>query len=65
VIAVAAARKDVRRQRNDLSRAVTAIARLDLSPAVFKTCPWQPRELIETGLRHGSAAARRRCEMSS
>jgi hypothetical protein len=29
----------------------TAVAELDLPPAVFKTCPWQPRELIETGLR--------------
>ena len=24
---------------------------LDLPPAVFKTCPWQPRTLVETGLR--------------
>ena len=22
-----------------------------MPPAVFKTCPWQPRELVETGLR--------------
>jgi hypothetical protein len=29
----------------------TAVAGLDLPPAVFKTCPWQPRELVETGLR--------------
>lgn len=29
----------------------TAVADLDLPPAVFKTCPWQPRALIETGLR--------------
>jgi hypothetical protein len=29
----------------------TAVAELELPPAVFKTCPWQPRELIETGLR--------------
>jgi hypothetical protein len=29
----------------------TAVANLELPPAVFKTCPWQPRELIETGLR--------------
>jgi hypothetical protein len=27
------------------------VANLELAPAVFKTCPWQPRELIETGLR--------------
>lgn len=29
----------------------TAVADLELPAAVFKTCPWQPRELIETGLR--------------
>jgi hypothetical protein len=28
------------------------VAALDLPPAVFKTCPWQPRELVEAGLRH-------------
>ena len=27
------------------------IAGLELPEAVFKTCPWQPRELVETGLR--------------
>ena len=27
------------------------MADLDLPPAVFKTCPWQPRSLVETGLR--------------
>jgi hypothetical protein len=27
------------------------VADLELPAAVFKTCPWQPRELIETGLR--------------
>ncbi|WP_019973448.1 hypothetical protein [Mycobacterium sp. 141] len=27
------------------------IADLELPEAVFKTCPWQPRELVETGLR--------------
>jgi hypothetical protein len=27
------------------------VADLELPPAVFKTCPWQPRDLIETGLR--------------
>ncbi len=32
-------------------RAYAAVAQLDLPPAVFKTCPWQPRELIDTGLR--------------
>lgn len=29
----------------------TAVAELELPPAVFKTCPWQPRELIDAGLR--------------
>lgn len=29
----------------------TAVAGLKLPPVVFKTCPWQPRELIDTGLR--------------
>jgi hypothetical protein len=28
-----------------------AVAELELPPAVFKTCPWQPRELVDTGLR--------------
>ena len=27
------------------------VAALELPEAVFKTCPWQPRELIVTGLR--------------
>lgn len=27
------------------------VAALALPDAVFKTCPWRPRELIETGLR--------------
>jgi hypothetical protein len=27
------------------------VADLELPAAVFKTCPWQPHELIETGLR--------------
>jgi hypothetical protein len=34
-----------------MSRVNTAAASLQLPPAVFKTCPWQPRALIETGLR--------------
>jgi hypothetical protein len=33
------------------SRSWTAVDELELPAAVFKTCPWQPRELIETGLR--------------
>ena len=36
---------------DQLERASVAAADLELPPAVFKTCPWQPRELIETGLR--------------
>ena len=43
----------MRRGRDDhFARASAAAADLELPPAVFKTCPWQPRELIETGLRH-------------
>jgi hypothetical protein len=34
-----------------LNRLATVVDSLELPPAVFKTCPWQPRELIETGLR--------------
>ena len=42
----------MRRRRGDrFDRAYTAVADLDLPPAVFKTCPWQPRTLVETGLR--------------
>ena len=43
---------NVRRRREDrYSRARVAAAELDLPAPVFKTCPWQPRELVETGLR--------------
>ena len=43
---------DVRRRRGDgFDRVCAAVAGLDLPPAVFKTCPWQPQALIETGLR--------------
>ena len=40
-------------QRRDggLERSYTTVAELELPPAVFKTCPWQPRNLIKTGLR--------------
>ena len=34
-----------------MDRSYAAAAELELPPAVFKTCPWQPRELVETGLR--------------
>jgi hypothetical protein len=36
---------------NSIDRANVEVAALDLPPAVFKTCPWQPRELVEKGLR--------------
>jgi hypothetical protein len=36
---------------NSIARANAVVATLDLPPAVYKTCPWQPRELVETGLR--------------
>jgi hypothetical protein len=37
--------------RDRSERAYAAVAELNLPPAVFKTCPWQPRALVETGLR--------------
>ncbi|WP_308165380.1 MULTISPECIES: hypothetical protein [Nocardia] len=39
------------RRRIDLGEVDRAVAALELPEAVFKTCPWQPRELVETGLR--------------
>jgi hypothetical protein len=41
----------LRRREDRLDRVGTAVADLELPSAVFKTCPWQPRSLIETGLR--------------
>ncbi|MFI5782119.1 hypothetical protein [Nocardia sp. NPDC051570] len=38
-------------RRVDLDRVQRAVDALRLPEAVFKTCPWQPRELVETGLR--------------
>jgi hypothetical protein len=38
-------------RRRRIDRAQTAVAALELPPAVFKTCQWQPRALVETGLR--------------
>lgn len=38
-------------RRYRLSHVSSAVANLELPPAVFKTCPWEPRPLIETGLR--------------
>jgi hypothetical protein len=49
VAAAVAAVVSVQRRRAD--RVYAAVAVLDLPPAVFKTCPWQPWALIETGLR--------------
>ncbi|HEY6576853.1 MAG TPA: hypothetical protein VI029_18425 [Mycobacterium sp.] len=40
-----------RRRRDRFDQVRAAVADLDLPPAVFKTCPWQPRALVETGLR--------------
>jgi hypothetical protein len=34
-----------------LHRVDSAVATLGLPPAIWKTCPWEPRDLIETGLR--------------
>ncbi len=39
------------RRIDPLARATAAVAELELPPAVFKSCPWQPRELVVTGLR--------------
>ncbi|WP_433578756.1 hypothetical protein [Nocardia brasiliensis] len=40
------------RQRGiDLAEVGAAVAALELPDAVFKTCPWEPRELVATGLR--------------
>ena len=42
----------MRRRRQDaLERARGAVENLELPAAVFKTCPWEPRSLVETGLR--------------
>ncbi|SHF59056.1 hypothetical protein SAMN05443575_0380 [Jatrophihabitans endophyticus] len=35
----------------DLDRVTAAVASLELPDAVFRTCPWQPRELVAEGLR--------------
>lgn len=40
----------LRRNTQWLDRVNKAVADLELPPAVFKTCPWQPREVIVTGL---------------
>ncbi|WP_372453213.1 hypothetical protein [Nocardia nova] len=38
-------------RRIDPVRTRRAVDALRLPEAVFKTCPWQPRELVDTGLR--------------
>lgn len=43
------ARQRRRGKRSD--RSYIAVAELELPPAVFRTCPWQPRDLVKTGLR--------------
>lgn len=40
-----------RRREIGFDRSYTAVAELELPEAVFKTCPWQPRALVTTGLR--------------
>lgn len=40
-----------RRERSRIHRINSAVDALELPEAVFKTCPWQPRDLVETGLR--------------
>ncbi|MFC3966143.1 hypothetical protein [Nocardia jiangsuensis] len=35
----------------DLGRVESAVAALELVEPVFTTCPWQPRDLVITGLR--------------
>src|SRR5215468_10081213 len=40
-----------RRRTLDLAAVDRAVAALELPPAVWKTCPWEPKPLIETGLR--------------
>lgn len=39
------------RRRVDLDRVNRAVSSLELPEAVYRTCPWQPRDLVEAGLR--------------
>jgi hypothetical protein len=39
------------RRRVDLARVNRVVAALAVPDAVWKTCPWQPRPLVEAGLR--------------
>jgi len=40
-----------RRQRIDLAQVNRAVTTLELPDAIWKTCPWQPRDLVEAGIR--------------
>lgn len=40
-----------RRDGHDIAQVNRAVAALDVPDAVWKTCPYQPRHLVETGLR--------------
>ena len=40
-----------RRREEQFARVRRAVDDLELPPAVFKTCPWEPRDLVDTGLR--------------
>ena len=42
---------NIRRRPVTTARVNRAVADLRLPDAVWKTCPWQPRELVEIGLR--------------
>ncbi|MBF6439434.1 hypothetical protein [Nocardia cyriacigeorgica] len=39
------------RREVELARVDRAVRDLELPDAIYKSCPWQPRELVETGLR--------------
>lgn len=38
-------------ERHRMEHVRSVVEALELPPPVFKTCPWQPRDLVETGLR--------------
>jgi hypothetical protein len=40
-----------RRSAVDLAAVDRAVAGLELPPAIWKTCPWEPKDRIEEGLR--------------
>src|SRR3954447_2396888 len=42
---------NIRRRPVSIARINRAVADLRLPDAVWKTCPWHPRQLVETGLR--------------